>query len=76
MIFVPTTGVFPSRTDLTSIVADGSLVTWIHWTRQVVFCPVQATGIAVISATFVGAPIRGFCSVAVFTELGACEEWI
>jgi hypothetical protein len=76
MILFPSPSVFPSRTDLTCMVAYDRFMIWIDRTRRMVFCPVQAAGIAVISATFVGAPVRGFSSVAVLTELGARKEWI
>ena len=41
-----------------------------------VFCPVEATGVAVVFAVVVGAPVRGFACVAVFTEFGTGEEGV
>jgi hypothetical protein len=76
MIFFTTAGVFSSRTDLTGIITHGTFVIGIDRTWEMVFCPVQTAGIAVISATFVGAPVGCFSCTAVFAELGACQEWI
>ena len=53
-------------------ISDGE----VNGTRGVVFCPVDATTVAVVSAVVVGAPVGSFACVAVFTDFGTGEKGI
>jgi len=41
-----------------------------------VFSPVEATGVTMVTAVVVGAPVGSFACVAVFAEFGADEEGV
>jgi hypothetical protein len=74
--------VFSRGTDLTGKVdefaAVGGIIAdcGVDGPGGMVFCPVQTTGVAVVSAVVVGAPVGGFACVAVFAEFGAGEEGV
>lgn len=73
---------FSRGTDLTGKVDEFAAVGGILADRGVdgsggmVLCPVETTGVAVVFAVVVSAPVGGFACVAVFAEFGAGEEGV